>query len=61
MDKDLLLDCIATIMYEEGYQTKKGRTIQSSLQKQKWAINKLAKALGIDNITLVEISEMSFG
>ncbi len=52
---------IETIMYEEGWQTKKGQTVASSITNQRRAINKIAKALDLKPLNSERVIELSFG
>lgn len=48
MNKEEFLECVKTIIYEEGYQCRKGRVFKNSCLFQAKAIHKLAKGLGIE-------------
>lgn len=54
-------DNLNTIMFNEGYMTKKGRLIKESVKHQRQAINALAKALGLQKLTLERVEELGFG
>ncbi len=62
MERDEFISYMRTIMFEEGYQTKKQRSIASSIMNQKRAINKIAQALKLQRLSLAEVRTlMSFG
>ncbi len=61
MDKTEFMRLLSTIMYEEGWQTKKGQTIKSCIANQRRAINTLAKRLHIEKLSTEEVLSCSFG
>jgi hypothetical protein len=61
MTKQELLRLIQTILVAEGKQHKRGRVIQTCINSQVRAVNKLAEAVGItEAVTENEISELTF-
>jgi hypothetical protein len=48
-------------MEEEGWQTLKAKTIKTSINKQRSAINKIARQLGVEKFTYDEVCELGFG
>ena len=61
MEQDVFEAHIGAIMYEEGWQTKKGCTIKSSIVNQRRAINIIAKALGLQKLTFERVKNLGFG
>jgi len=61
MDKKEFIECLSSIIYAEAIQTKKGKTIKTHLATQRRCINKIAKALDVEQLSLDEVSEISFG
>ena len=61
MNRKEFIRHIATIMYHEGWQTKKGRVVLSSVAKQKTSINAIAKALDIQKLSTGEVVANGFG
>ena len=60
MNRTEFIACITTLLQEEGWQAKKCRTIKSSMANQLRAMNKIAKALGIDKVKAEEMGDISF-
>lgn len=52
---------IENIMFEEGWQSKKGRTIKSSVVQQRRSINAIAKAIGLQKLTFERVKDLGFG
>ncbi len=61
VDRASFVEYMRTLIFQEGHQCKKGRIIALSLMKQKQAINKIAQALGLQKLTLDEVSDLSHG
>ena len=51
MELEEFIRCIRTIMYEEYWQTRKGKAIKNSMNIQRSNINKIGKALGLKRLT----------
>ena len=62
MDREQFIECIRLIMQHEGWQVSKCRTTKSSLTIQRRCINKLAKQIGVDKLSMDEvIKQCSWG
>lgn len=58
MEQKVFENHLMTIMQEEGWQNQKGRTIKTCLKNQRSAINAIARALGLEKLSLDDISEL---
>ncbi len=61
MTPEKLLELIGEIIYQEGYQSKKGRLIKSSVMTQKKAINKIGLRLGFPKYTYEQVAALGYG
>ncbi len=52
---------IQMIMQEEGWQCKKGYSVKTCVRNQRSAINKIAKEMGIEKLTIEEVYDLGFG
>ncbi len=61
MEREEFIGLIRSIIWHEGYQSKRERVIKSSVKEQRRNINIIADALSLKKLSYDETEELGYG